>query len=420
MSSNKKHAPLTRMKKETIALLSIGIFLEYFGLMIYVHIAALLNELFFPETDPYIGIIYSTDILYFTLLLSPFGALVFGWIGDHIGRKAVITITTLTTSIACITIAVLPTYAQIGITATYMIIICYAIQSLSLSPQLIGAQLCLTEITTPPIRYPVVALLSICTTLGGVCALAISSFIVASYSSWRIVFLFGTILTFIGAIARATLQETPDFLRALRQKYSKEEKPHTRNNDIKSAIVTFFIYCAWPVCFYFVYIYCDNILKHNFGLNSQQIIQYNFLVSIIELIGVIIITFLSYKISPLKIVKTKLLLFTITIIFTPFLIEQIHSYYTIFFIQCCILLFSCTFVPALPIIYKNISVLRRFTYVSFIYAASRVIMYPITAFGIGYLTKYLGYWGLLILMIPIIIAYTYGIVHFDKLEKTNK
>ena len=44
---------LNRAQKEAVGLLSIGTFLEYFDLMLYVHMAVLLNELFFPKTDPF-------------------------------------------------------------------------------------------------------------------------------------------------------------------------------------------------------------------------------------------------------------------------------------------------------------------------------------------------------------------------------
>ena len=44
---------LTKEQKEAIGLLSIGTFLEYFDVMLYVHMAVLLNELFFPKTDPF-------------------------------------------------------------------------------------------------------------------------------------------------------------------------------------------------------------------------------------------------------------------------------------------------------------------------------------------------------------------------------
>src|SRR5580704_10898958 len=104
---------LNRNQKEAVALLSIGTFLEYFDLMLYVHMAVLLNELFFPKTDPFTASLLSAFSFCSTYLLRPFGALIFGYIGDYIGRKVVVIITTFMMAVSSIVIASLPTYAQI-------------------------------------------------------------------------------------------------------------------------------------------------------------------------------------------------------------------------------------------------------------------------------------------------------------------
>ncbi|OZG31371.1 MFS transporter [Rickettsia endosymbiont of Culicoides newsteadi] len=64
------HTSLTREQKEAVGLLSIGTFLEYFDLMLYVHMAVLLNELFFPKTDPSTTAIYSATAFCSTFFLD--------------------------------------------------------------------------------------------------------------------------------------------------------------------------------------------------------------------------------------------------------------------------------------------------------------------------------------------------------------
>ncbi len=86
---------LSRQQKEAVGLLQIGTFLEYFDLMLYVHMAVLLNELFFPKTDPHTAALLSAFAFCSTYVLRPFGALIFGWIGDNIGRKSTVVITTI-------------------------------------------------------------------------------------------------------------------------------------------------------------------------------------------------------------------------------------------------------------------------------------------------------------------------------------
>ena len=69
---------INRQQKEAVGLLSIGTFLEYFDLMLYMHMAVLLNELFFPETDPFTASLLSAFAFCSTYLLRPFGAIIFG------------------------------------------------------------------------------------------------------------------------------------------------------------------------------------------------------------------------------------------------------------------------------------------------------------------------------------------------------
>ena len=122
---------LTREQKEAVGLLSIGTFLEYFDLMLYVHMAVLLNELFFPKTDPDTASILSAFAFCSTFVFRPFGALIFGWLGDNISRKATVVITTALMAFSCILMANLPTYSQIGIAASWLITICRILQGMS-------------------------------------------------------------------------------------------------------------------------------------------------------------------------------------------------------------------------------------------------------------------------------------------------
>jgi MHS family proline/betaine transporter-like MFS transporter len=80
--------------------------------------AVLLNELFFPKTDSHTSSLLMAFAFCSTYFLRPIGALIFGYIGDHIGRKVTVVITTTMMSFSCLIMANLPTYAQIGVTAS--------------------------------------------------------------------------------------------------------------------------------------------------------------------------------------------------------------------------------------------------------------------------------------------------------------
>jgi uncharacterized membrane protein len=61
-------------------------------------------------------------------------------------------------------------------------------------------------------------------------------------------------------------------------------------------------------------------------------------------------------------------------------------------------------------------VYKRFMCTSLIFAISRALMYAISSFGIVFATNYYNHWGLMIIIIPVIIGYTFGLFYFRKLE----
>lgn len=422
---------LTTGQKEAIGLLSIGSFLEYADLMLYIHMAVLLNEIFFPKTDPYMASLLAAFAFWSTYLLRPLGALVFGYIGDHIGRKATVIITTLMMSLACVTMALVKTYDEIGITASIIVTVCRMLQGMSCVGEISGAELYLTETIKPPVQYPAVTTVTVFSAFGATAALLIASIVTSSNdANWRIAFWIGSIIAIVGLLARTALKETPDFVNA---KIKVKKAIEMVNGDVnllkynsivkepvywKTTLAYFLIRCAWPVCFYFVYIHCSNILKDVFYFTPTKIIHQNFIVSIVELIAAIVILCLSRKIYPLKILKVILIIYTIFILSIPYLLEYwVDTSFKLLCIQIFGGMFGLGIIPAAPIFYKHFPVFKRFTYTSFLYALSRILMYGITSFGLVYLTRYFNHYGLLIIMIPVIIAYSFSLFHFENLEK---
>ncbi|WP_425364378.1 MFS transporter [Candidatus Tisiphia endosymbiont of Mystacides longicornis] len=185
----------------------------------------------------------------------------------------------------------------------------------------------------------------------------------------------------------------------------------------KSVLYLFIVNCVWPVCFYFSYVHCGSLLKSSFGYSAEQVIHQNFILSMIQLAGKLFVSYLSYKIYPMKILKVQLVVFSIFVLFSPYILNNITEAFYLFLFQIFLVLFAIDIGPAVPIFFKYFPVFKRYTYNSMIYAVSRALMYVITSFGILFLTKYFGHWGLLIIMIPISVGFAFGLRHFQKLEK---
>jgi MFS family permease len=423
---------LTREQKEAVGLLSVGTFLEYFDLMLYVHMSVLLNELFFPKTNPLTVSLLGALAFCSTFIFRPIGAIVFGYIGDHIGRKATITITTFLMAGCCFVMATLPTYAQIGLTASVLITICRIVQGMSSMGEIIGAELYVTEIVKPPLQYVLVTIIAAFANLGTICALVIATMITTFGLNWRYAFGFGLIIALIGGVARTRLRETPDFVDAkLRIKRRLEkfkiDPSITKNNlflkekvNKKTAISLFFMDCGAPVAFYITYFYCTNILTDVFHYTTAEVIKHNLIIAIVNFSERLFLSYLSYRIYPLKILKFKVGIFLAFMLFCPYLLINASSPLQILFIQMIVVIFGCTTLPAVPIIYKHLPTFKRFTCASMTYAISSAVIYIITSFGMIYCHALFNHWGILVIVIPVCLAFIYGILHFEKLEISVK
>jgi MFS family permease len=394
--------------------------------------AVLLNELFFPKADPHTAAIYSAFAFCSTYLLRPCGALIFGYIGDIIGRRATVVITTFMMAGSCFVMAITPTYAEIGLIATVLVIVCRVLHGISSMGEIVGAQLYLLEMTKPPIQYPIVLMTSVFANLGGMIALAIASLVTSFGFNWRIAFWIGTIVAIIGAVARTALRETPEFADAKRR-FKRNIKLIYGNCDIlkhnpiynekinwKIILFLLLISCGWPMCFYFTYIYCGNILKTSFNFTSEQVIHQNFIVSIVNFCTYLILTYLSYIIYPLKILKIKLVAFFIFTLACPVLLNNVTTSFHVFLIQSFVMIFFLSANPAMPIFLKYFPVFKRFRAASIVFALSTTLMNITISFGLVYLTEYFKHWGLQIMLFPITIAFALGLYYFEKLEKTNQ
>jgi MFS family permease len=420
---------LNREQKEAVGLLQVGTFLEYFDLMLYVHMAVILNELFFPKTDPHTASLLAAFAFCSTFVLRPFGALIFGYIGDNVGRKTTVILTTMMMSISCIIMATLPTYAQIGLSAAWVVTMCRIVQGLSSMGEIMGAQIYVAEITQPPAQYPAVAFISVAAAFGAVVALGVASLVTSIGFNWRIAFWMGAAIAVVGSVARTRLRETPEFIAKINKLKIKTEKmkaidsyvhtPHTlkREKTPRKTIFAFFlIYCGWPLCFYMAYMYFNTILKQKFGYSSSEIIFHNFLLSLFHISSCLFFSVLSYRVYPLTISRVRGLYFLGLTLILPFFVTNVTSFYQVFVIQVFILLASLGDYPSVSIFIRHIPVLKRVTATSFLYATTRALMYIITSFGLVYLTEAFGHYGLWIIMLPVTMGFLWGIQHFKTLE----
>ena len=412
MSKNK----LTRQQKEAVGLLSIGTFLEYFDLMLYIHMAVLLNELFFPKTDPFTSQLLTAFTFCSTFILRPLGGYLIGRLGDYMGRKYTIILTTFVMSMCCIVMANIPTYSEIGLTASIIMIVCRMLQGFSSMGEKIGAQLYLSEILRQPSSYIYTWIVHIKSELGGLFALIIAYCTIYYSFNWRLAFWIGGIIAIIGIMARTTLRETPEFADYKQRLKNKNISVDINKVNIKIALTYFSIRLIGPACFYVSYIYLITISKELIKLDSASIILHNLKFSLLTILILFLTTCLTKKYHPIKVAKAYILLLCVNLFFIPIYVANISNIILLYYLQLLLFLPGLCMAGVEVACFKHIHISNRFATLGLMFGLSSAVSYVLTSFLLAYLTKYFGNNALLFIYIPLILIFFYATRYIKKLE----
>jgi MFS transporter, MHS family, proline/betaine transporter len=198
----------------------LGNFLEFFEFSLYGVYALLFSEIFFSQPNESLGYLYTLSVFATGFFMRPFGAIIFGHIGDRYGRKKALLYSILGMSFATFGIGILPTAGQIGIVAPIILVILRMIQGISCGGEYTGSNVYLYENSK---QHPALsgAFVSASGMLGTLCATFIgylTTFLPEWQVYWRIPFLASLALGLIGAYIRLNLEEPQEFLKIVQQK----------------------------------------------------------------------------------------------------------------------------------------------------------------------------------------------------------
>lgn len=123
----------------------IGNALEWYDFVIYGYFAVILGRLFFPTAEPLLQLLASWGVFWTGFLARPLGSIVFGHIGDKFSRKSALTLSIYIMAIPTALMGCLPTYSQIGITATVALILLRTLQGFAIGGEFTGTMVFLVE-----------------------------------------------------------------------------------------------------------------------------------------------------------------------------------------------------------------------------------------------------------------------------------
>src|SRR5690349_16605227 len=227
MTATKDPAPLSAPEvRKVIFASSLGTIFEWYDFYIYATLAPFFAALFFPPGNTTAALMASFATYAAGFLVRPFGALVFGRVGDLVGRKYTFLVTIVVMGSATFLVGLLPTYAAIGWIAPILLVTLRLLQGLALGGEYGGAATYVAEHARPGERGYATSWIQTTATLGLFMALAViaitrSSMTPADFSSygWRIPFLVSVVLLIFSVWIRLRLNETPIF-----QKMKEEGK----------------------------------------------------------------------------------------------------------------------------------------------------------------------------------------------------
>ena len=218
MSASTTNTELDRKHKLVIFASSLGTVFEWYDFYIYGTLAVFFGKLFFPPENETAGFLSSLALFGVGFSVRPFGALVFGRIGDLVGRKYTFLVTILVMGISTALVGFLPTYAQIGWLAPVILVVLRIAQGLALGGEYGGAATYVAEHAPRGKRGAFTSWIQTTATLGFFLSLAVilgvrGAMTTEKFASWgwRIPFVVSIVLLGISVYIRLKLQESPVF-----------------------------------------------------------------------------------------------------------------------------------------------------------------------------------------------------------------
>jgi len=212
--------PMSAGEKKVIIASSLGTVFEWYDFYLYGSLAAVIGAKFFSQFDENTRNIFALLAFAAGFLVRPFGALVFGRLGDLVGRKYTFLITILIMGSSTFVVGILPTSDQIGLTAPIILIILRLLQGLALGGEYGGAATYVAEHAPHGRRGFYTSWIQTTATMGLFMSLMVILFTQSSMSAddfrsygWRIPFLVSILLLAISVWIRLQLSESPAFVK---------------------------------------------------------------------------------------------------------------------------------------------------------------------------------------------------------------
>lgn len=289
----------------------VGNFVEWFDYASYGYLATAIAVAFFPNQDPKTALMATFAVFAISFIVRPVGGIVWGLIGDRLGRRTALSWSILIMSGATTLIAFLPSYQTIGVWAPILLLLLRVIQGFSASGEYAGAAAFIAEYSPAKKRGLYTSFVPASTATGLLAGSLMSAALYWLLSDaqmqswgWRVPFMLALPLGFIGLYIRLKLEDTPKF----RELEAEQHVERTPVRDLfthhrREVIIAFGVTCLNAVGFYLILSYMPTYLSQELGMEHAV----STLATSVSLITYILLIFFMGRLSDMVGRKTALI-----------------------------------------------------------------------------------------------------------------
>jgi MHS family proline/betaine transporter-like MFS transporter len=276
----------------------IGNVMEWYDFAVYGYFARTIGNLYFPTEDPGASLLAAFAVFAVGFLMRPIGAIVFGHIGDRVGRGPALLWSVVAMAVPTFVIGLLPTYAEIGIAASALMLICRILQGLAVGGEYTSSAVFLAETADPDKRGAATAWAP----FGAVAGILLGSAVGAAILNvmpleqvvawgWRVPFLFGVVVGAVGFILRRRIEfDQPAAKKGFPLLQALREYPVQMLQVVTISLVN-------AVSFYLIFVYLITWLRLFADLSARSALLINSINMAVAMCLILAISRLSDRIG---------------------------------------------------------------------------------------------------------------------------
>src|SRR6476646_1976471 len=256
---------------------AIGNLLEWYDFGVYAYLTSLIATKFFPSSDPNASLLAAFAAYGVGFLARPLGGIVIGRLGDTRGRKTALVLTIFLMAFGTVAIGLLPSYEAIGVWAPILLVCMRVVQGFAAGGEWGTSTAFMVEWAPQDRRGLFGSFQQVSTAGGTLLGSAVAAIMTSSLSQatmlewgWRVPFLFGVLLLFVGAYLRSNVDETPSY-EASRQ--AAAGQPAVAGFPLGARAFGFTIF--WTIAYYTLLAWMPSFTQRFAGLTPSQALWSN-------------------------------------------------------------------------------------------------------------------------------------------------